>query len=195
MKTFKEFLSESNKVYAVRIKIAGDLPEAFDAGLKDCMSKYETISVKKVGATPIQEHPHEFPRLKNQEVTIYDVECSYPVGFQMLEQVLAEKFGMAQDHIKVKHPADQTEIPVETPDAARLNDLEFKDAPDAVGTLFGDEYNMNMFKELMKTRNEDVKPEGAKGEAYTMPEDDKNKSPIHTGTGIENGSASSLPKK
>ena len=68
MKTFKEFLLEANKTYAIRIKVAGDLPENFEANLKDCMGKYESISVKKVGATPIQEHPQEFPRLKNKEV-------------------------------------------------------------------------------------------------------------------------------
>ena len=115
MKTFKEFLLEANKTYAIRIKVAGDLPENFEANLKDCIGKYESISVKKVGATPIQEHPHEFPRLKNKEVTIYDVEAQYPMPFAVIEQVLAEKFGMAQDHIRVKLPTDQTEIEVEVP--------------------------------------------------------------------------------
>ena len=40
MKTFKEFLLEANKTYAIRIKVAGDLPENFEANLKDCMEKY-----------------------------------------------------------------------------------------------------------------------------------------------------------
>ena len=194
MKTFKEFLLEANKTYAIRIKVAGDLPENFEANLKDCMGKYESISVKKVGATPIQEHPHEFPRLKNKEVTIYDVEAQYPMPFAVIEQVLAEKFGMAQDHIRVKLPTDQTEIEVEVPETARLDDVEYKDAPDQE-VKYGDKYNMTMFKELMSMRSEDHKPEGATGEVYTMPEDENNKSPIHTGTGIENGSAGSLPKK
>ena len=43
MKTFKEFLLEANKTYAIRIKVAGDLPENFEANLKDCMGKYESI--------------------------------------------------------------------------------------------------------------------------------------------------------
>ena len=48
MKTFKEFLAEANKIYAARIKVAGELPEGFEAKLKDLMGKYETLSVKKV---------------------------------------------------------------------------------------------------------------------------------------------------
>ena len=43
MKTFKELLAESTKTYAVRVKIAGDLPEGFEAKFKDYITKYETV--------------------------------------------------------------------------------------------------------------------------------------------------------
>ena len=98
MKTFKELLAESTKTYAVRVKIAGDLPEGFEAKFKDYMTKYETVEFKKVGSTPVQEHPHEFPRIKNKEVAIYDVETSYPISFPQLEGVLAEQFGLEMDN-------------------------------------------------------------------------------------------------
>jgi hypothetical protein len=192
MKTFKEFLAEATKVYAARIKVAGELPEGFEAKLKDLMGKYETLSVKKVGATPIQEHPHEFPRLKNKEVTIYDVEAAYPMQFAVLEQVLQETFGIPQDHLKVKLPTDQTEDPVEMPEEARLNDLEFKDAGEPE-VKFGDKYNMTMFKELMTDRKDSGRPvpEKATGKPYEMPVDEKNKIGIHSkGTGTETWSGS-----
>ena len=35
MKTFKEYLAESKKLYSFKIKIAGDLPEGFKENLKD----------------------------------------------------------------------------------------------------------------------------------------------------------------
>tara|TARA_B110000977_G_C10968619_1_gene451437 strand:+ start:245 stop:910 length:666 start_codon:yes stop_codon:yes gene_type:complete len=189
MKTYKQFLAESSKTYAHRIKIAGELPENFESRLKDFMTKYETVEFKKVASTPVQEHPHEFPRIVNKEVTMYDIETSYPIGFKVLEDVLKEEFGIAQDHLKVKHPADPTEIPL-LPDGqgeyvSRLQDNEFKEAPDAEGTLFGDEYNMSMFKELMKDRsspvigafgNEDVDKE-RNGEIVSHPIDNQ-KSPI-----------------
>ena len=156
MKTFKELLAESTKTYAVRVKIAGDLPEGFEAKFKDYMTKYETVEFKKVGSTPVQEHPHEFPRIKNKEVAIYDVETSYPISFPQLEGVLSEHFGLSLDHVKVKHPADVTEI---MPDdegeyESKLMDTEFKDAPNLDQPLYGDEYNMSLFKELMKDRSE-----------------------------------------
>jgi len=156
MKTFKQFLSESTKTYMARIKIAGELPESFEANLKDMMSKYETVSFKKVGSTPIQEHPYEFPRLKNKEVAIFDIEANYPMSFQMLEQALSEHFGIAQDHIRVKHPADptETEAPVEGEYTPKLQDAEYKDDTAVSEKLYGDEYNMSLFKELMKARNE-----------------------------------------
>ena len=155
MKTFRELLAESTKTYAVRVKIAGDLPEAFEKKFKDYMTKYEVVEFKKVGSTPVQEHPHEFPRIKNKEVAIFDVETSYPMSFPQLEGVLAEQFGLSLDHVKVKHPADVTEI---MPDdegeyESKLMDNEYKDYPKTEPT-FGDEYNMSLFKELMKDRSE-----------------------------------------
>ena len=94
MKTFKEYLAEAVKTYQARIKIAGELPENFETKLKNYMTKYETIEFKKTASTPVQEHPHEFTRLKNVEVTIFDVETQYPIGYQQLESVLKDEFGI-----------------------------------------------------------------------------------------------------
>ena len=70
MKTFKEYLTEAQKTYMVRIKVAGELPEGFESKLKSYMEKFQTVSFKKVASTPIQEHPHEFQRLKNKTHSI-----------------------------------------------------------------------------------------------------------------------------
>ncbi len=48
MKTFKEYLAEAVKTYQARIKVAGELPENFEAQLKNYMTKYETIEFKKL---------------------------------------------------------------------------------------------------------------------------------------------------
>ena len=153
MKTFKEYLAEAVKTYQARIKVAGELPENFEAQLKNYMTKYETIEFKKIASTPVQEHPHEFTRLKNVEVSIFDVETGYPIGYQQLESVLKDEFGIAGDHIRVKHPTDPTEIkPEEKEYEPKLTDAEYKDDTAAEKPLFGDEYNMTMFKELMADR-------------------------------------------
>lgn len=156
MKTFKEFLAESTKSYQVRIKVAGELPEGFDAKLKEMMKKYETVSFKKTATTPIQEHPHEFPRIKNKEVNIYDAEAMYPISFPQLEQVISETFGIAQDHIRVKHPADPTEESIDDKEyETKLStDPAYKDDTGISKPLYGDEYNMSLLKELMNARKD-----------------------------------------
>jgi hypothetical protein len=192
MKTFKEYLAEAVKTYQARIKIAGELPENFESKLKNYMTKYETINFKKTTSTPVQEHPHEFPRLKNVEVSIFDVETGYPVGYQQLESVLKDEFGIAGDHIRVKHPTDPTEIkPEEKEYEPKLTDAEYKDDTAGDEPLFGDEYNMSMFKELMKSRKEE---ETHQGEGKIVePKEEKEKLTIHSkGEGIDNGSGSSL---
>ena len=40
MKTFKEYLAESKKVYPFKIKVAGDLPGGFEAKLKQQLFVY-----------------------------------------------------------------------------------------------------------------------------------------------------------
>lgn len=165
MKTFKEFLTESIKTYAVRIKVAGELPESFETKLKTMMGKYEVSSFKKVATTPIQEHPHEFPRLKNEEVHIFDVESMYPMIFPQLEQLISEMFGMSPSYIKVKHPADptETEPKEETEYVSKLSDNEYKDDTSIEKPLFGDEYNMSLFKEIMDARKTNDR-EGTQGD-------------------------------
>ena len=173
MKTFKEYLAESTKTYSVRVKIAGEVPEGFDKRFQDYMTKYETLEFKKVGTTPVQEHPHEFPRIKNQEVTIYDVEASYPISFQQLEHTLADEFGISFNNVKVKHPTDPTEEAKddEAVYEPKLQDDEYKDDPAGEKPIYGDEYNMSMFKELMKTRKED-KEEAQEGKVVEPGQED-----------------------
>ena len=156
MKTFKEYLTEAQKTYSVRIKVAGELPENFEKDLKEYMTKYETVSFKKVASTPIQEHPHEFPRLKNMEVTIFDVDAEYPISFQQLEEMLTATFGITPDHLRVKHPQDQTELTTDDGEyESKLQDAEYKDDTATGEPLYGDEYNMSLFKELMDARKQE----------------------------------------
>ena len=170
MKTFKEYLTESKKTYAVRVKIAVDLPESFDSKIKSLMSKYEMTGMKKIGTTPVQEHPHEFPRIKNSEVHIFDVEAMYPMSFPQIEQVVSETFGISQYNVKVKHPADTTEEVMPEPSKEpKLDDSEYKDDPaKGVAPAVGDEFNMSLFKELMKSRTESERPSTGAGKVVEM---------------------------
>ncbi len=200
MKTFKEYLAEAVKTYQARIKIAGELPENFETKLKNYMTKYETIEFKKTASTPVQEHPHEFTRLKNVEVTIFDVTTNYPCSVNALKEYLADYMNVNAAMIVVRKPGEPTEEYQDQMEKAgkseyvnKLMDIEMSDSPKVnKDELTGDKYNMSLLKELMKTRK-DVEAEIEKGADHDkqniMPnEDDKTaKSPINTGPGPVKG--------
>jgi L-2-hydroxyglutarate oxidase LhgO len=45
MKTFKEYLTESKKVYSFKVKVAGELPEKFQEGLTTRLGRCGVMSV------------------------------------------------------------------------------------------------------------------------------------------------------
>ena len=53
MKNFKEYITESTKVYPFKVKIAGDIPENFEKNMKSALSKFSVESMSKGKRTPI----------------------------------------------------------------------------------------------------------------------------------------------
>ena len=160
MKTFKEYLAEAVKTYQARIKIAGELPENFETKLKNYMTKYETIEFKKTASTPVQEHPHEFTRLKNVEVTIFDVTTNYPASPREMKEYLATYMNLPQTHMVVRKPNEPTEEYQEQMQVAKnseyknkLLDIEMTDSPKVKPEDYhSTQANMSLLKELLKDR-------------------------------------------
>ena len=46
MKTFKEYLSESKKVYSFKVKVAGEIPEGFQDKLKTELDRCKLITLE-----------------------------------------------------------------------------------------------------------------------------------------------------
>jgi hypothetical protein len=78
MRSFKDILTESKKVYSFKIGVAGDLPEGCEDGIKTCLKKFEVANITSGKKTPIQERPLDFPQLQNMEVTYWEVDVNYP---------------------------------------------------------------------------------------------------------------------
>ena len=91
MKHFNEYLIETKKTYKFKLRVAGEIPEGFDGKLEGCLNKFEIVKCQKVKTTPITETPLDFPRLKNVEVTHFDVELSYPTTTQVLANVVLDE--------------------------------------------------------------------------------------------------------
>jgi hypothetical protein len=110
MSLLKQYIVESVKTYNFKIKIAGDLKEDTVEKLNAALKKYDCDGVGKGKRTPIQESPLDFPEMKNTHVTIFDVECRYPVTSHVLTQYLSEKLQMSASCIRVRNPGEEAEI-------------------------------------------------------------------------------------
>ena len=80
MGEFTKYLTESVKQYDYRIKIAGDLDKDFSNKLEQALAKFEVAKMSAGKTTPIQEMPLDFPKLKNIQVTIFEVTTNYPAS-------------------------------------------------------------------------------------------------------------------
>jgi len=152
MKTFKEYLSESVKTYPFRIKIAGDVTTEDEGSIKCMLEKFSIAEFKKVGKTPIQALPLDFPKVRNAEVTVYEVSTHYPTTPQELSEKLTMCLKRPLEEIVVRNPNEPLEeyqAPREKMESPLLNDPNYKEAGDVKGESFwGTNYNAQFLKQL-----------------------------------------------
>jgi hypothetical protein len=98
MKTFAEYLTESQRTHDYRIKIVGDIPAGFVAAMKDQLKKFDPVSVGEVKRTPVISQPQGFPGFPNQSVNMMDVTFRYPATPPQIQQI-AELLGLDADRI------------------------------------------------------------------------------------------------
>jgi hypothetical protein len=179
MKTFKEYLTESKKVYNFKVKVAGELPEKFQEGLTARLGRCGVMSVKKLTTTPIQESPLDFPELTNMEVTVFEVICEYPVTSPEIS-VEIKNMGLDENCYRVRganEPTEQEQVlaAVEPSGEALLDEIDLEKANTKVKhkDYFGDEFNKGFLKDLSKTAKQQKKDNG-QGE-YKLPKTKQDK--------------------
>lgn len=153
MKSFKEHLTESQKKYDFRIKIAGDFTSEQESNLKKSLDKYSISGWKKTAKTPIQTLPLDFPQVKNCEVNIYEVTLDYPTTQHELTEYIANHCGINRSHLAVRKPGEPSEeyqhVEDKKREGALLDDPDYKEAPNAkFEDYYGDKYNSGFVKEL-----------------------------------------------
>jgi hypothetical protein len=185
MKTFKEYLSESKKTYDFKIKIAGEVDSGYDTYLKSILEKFAVSGFKKVGKTPTQALPLDFPRVKNAEVNVYEVSLDYPTTTFELREYITSQCKLGMDHVVVRSPNEPTEAyqePVKESDGALLG-KDYEDQGIDSKKYYGTEFNNS----LVKTLNDDLKANRkARGEVIPSSADGQttndvaqnNKSPV-----------------
>ena len=109
MKTLKEYLAESKKVYSFKIKVAGELPEKFQENLKTKFDRCKVVTLEKVATTPVQKLPLDFPTLENKEVTVFEIVCEYPItGPEIVSDI--KDMGLAEECFRVRGSGEPTEL-------------------------------------------------------------------------------------
>ena len=156
MKTFLQFLTESQKTYKFKIRVAGELPEGFEDRLKTNMQKFEVVNMGGAKRAPITERPLDFPQLQNVEVTTYEVEVKYPTTSHILEQYVVQNCKVPHSHITVRGEFDPIEEqqakeePEEYTTMLTTEDMGGESAQESVG---GNRV-MELLKELETARKE-----------------------------------------
>jgi hypothetical protein len=173
MKTFKEYLTESKKSYSFRVKVAGELPEKFQEGLKTRLGRCGVMKVEKLSSTPIQESPLDFPKLKNMEVTVFEVTCEYPVTSPEISEDI-KHMGIDESCFRVRgsnEPSEQEQgLATDDPSGESLldeSDLDKGNAKIKHKDYFGSDFNKSFLKDLEKTSKASKKETG-QGE-YKLP--------------------------
>jgi len=165
MKSFREYLAESKKVYSFKVKVAGELPESFESKLKERMERCKVVTFEKLTTTPVQQLPLDFPTLENKEVTIYDVVVEYPITAPEIAVELKE-MGLNEECFRVRgsgEPSEVDQILLDTePDGdAKLNDSVYTDDVKVKHKdYFGDDFNKGFLKDLEKAAKERKKELG-----------------------------------
>ena len=173
MKTFLNYLSESlsAKKYPFRVKVAGEFTAEQESKLQSMLERYKVDSFKKVGVTPIQQFPLDFPQIRNCEVSIFEVSLDYPTTQQELTEYISSGLGINKGNLAVRRPGEPSEeyqTPVEKREGALLDDPDYKEAGSPqFEDYYGDKYNSGFVKELndllklqRKARGEEIPTEG-----------------------------------
>ena len=160
MKSFKEYLTESKKIYEFKVKIAGDLPPGFENDVKLGLDKFDVQSISKPKRTPIQESPIDFPNVKFSEVSVFEVALNYPTTSQVVKEALAQAIRVNESKILVRTLSEEAEAvlnasSMRVPDGKKslLNTPELEQIPGAQ-ELVGEKRVMSFLKDLNANRHD-----------------------------------------
>lgn len=101
MKNFLQYLSETQKTYEFRIKIANCNPSDKLDALKAGLAGYVVESMSSVKTLPIKSNDIDFPSMTNCEIFLMDAVFKYPVNDAQVRAIVAERLDCAQSQVVV----------------------------------------------------------------------------------------------
>lgn len=109
MKNFLQHLTEIQKTYEFRIKIANIDPDEKMDVLEAALDSYGLDSITKPKRLPIKESDIDFPSMANCQLYLLDAVLKYPVNDAQLRAIVSERAGIPQGNIVVvpkNHPEE-----------------------------------------------------------------------------------------
>ena len=110
MSTFKQYLTESAKSYDYKIKVAGQLEDGFATKMETALQKFEVAKMSTGKKTPIMTMPLDFPRLSNEQVSIFDVTTNYHASQRVMHEYLSDILRIPATHLVIRKPGEPTEV-------------------------------------------------------------------------------------
>ena len=177
MKSFKEYLTESKKIYEFKVKIAADCPKDTVTKIKAALGEFHVSSVSAGKSVPIQERHSEFPEHKNINMTVFDVTTDYPATNKQIQDKLAAVLSLAHTSVKVKNLEEEKEDEINHQHDRRTGKALVGTVQDPSDNshLVGEKYMMDFLKELNQEKHTGTQYTGVNDEilAKGNPKHDK----------------------
>lgn len=163
MASLLEYFNHLSKDHEYRIKMAFEPSDDQVDALETHMKKYDVQKAGKVERLMLQSAPTDFADRKGYEIYIIEVTTKLPASLQQLTAELAEVLKVSEADIRVRSKTDVEEEEAEWQE--EREDEEYKVLTgsdyskdelchDPKQKLFGDDYNSQFIKELLKLAKE-----------------------------------------
>jgi len=164
MKTFKQYLTESNKSWKFKIKTIHELTDEQCDRIEKHLTKYDSTGLGAVKKTILQSAPRDFPNHKGYEVFTYEFETERVASGWQIQNDIRNMLGVSHTGFKVKgeHEPDE-EIP-----AGKQEEYKVKLADEKYSEQekvnhkdhYGEDHKSKFIDELLKLRKKDKKEKG-----------------------------------
>lgn len=156
MKSFKAYLTESQKTYEFRVRVAGEFNGDAVTKMKQVLEAFKVVNVSTPKRLPIHESPL-FPNCGPCEVNIIDVEIAYPANDDQIRNLIAECGCAPAANIRVNPKNSPFEATLDGTEVSNKDGGIVLEEPDMKAEavekdLVGDARVPNLIKELEETR-------------------------------------------
>jgi hypothetical protein len=107
MKTYKEYLAESEKKYGFRVKLAQELTDDQMESLQRELTRWNMEAISEPKRLPIAEVQPGFAHLKNTEMYMIDLVVNYPCTPAEIQAAVHESTQIPLSHILVMTPQQE----------------------------------------------------------------------------------------